>query len=130
MPQPTETRQLPGVKGQFILCAECPPIQADADSDGDVCIAVLDGLTLDYQKWNLVRPDQYWRTVAYQDYRLFVLKPAPSWGNERKIVQLVCHAKGQAIYAVADDGTAWISSQEHPEWIEMAPLPDREVSDG
>ena len=140
MSHPTEARQLPGVKGQWILCSECPPTAVDVHPDGSGHVqATTPYLGWSYLHWSQVRADQYWRPLLWdesfaQDSRPFTVPPAPAPDQpeppatiKRKIVQLVCHAKGTAIYAIADDGTAWISSEEIPEWIEMADLPTREV---
>lgn len=113
MAPPDETRQLPGVKGQWILAADYPPS--------------------DLAKYEETANGQYWRPHHHADPRPFTLPAAPAPEQaavfKRKFAQLVTHPQGTAIYAVADDGTAWISSKELPDWIEIADLPDREVSD-
>jgi hypothetical protein len=135
MPHPTEARQLPGVKGQWILCSDCPPTEADGDDDGDVQVADRNLRSWEFQNWSEVTADRYWLPSSNDSFaddpRPFALPAAPvpeqAATVKRKFVQLVCHPKGTAIYAVADDGTAWISSEELPDWIEMSDLPTREV---
>lgn len=132
MPHPTEARQLPGVKGQWILCSDCPPTEADVDDDGEIRIYFPDHRPGSaYMKIADLRLDEYWCPPDHKDPRPFALPAAPvpeqAAAGKRKFVQLVCHPNGTAIYAVADDGTAWISSEELPDWIEMSDLPTREV---
>jgi hypothetical protein len=134
MPHPTEARQLPGVKGQWILCSDCPPTKADVDHDEDVRIYFKHAQSdSHFCHFGDVRPDQYWCPADAQDPRPFTLPAAPAPEQaaavKRKFVQLVTNPQATAIYAVADDGTAWISSEDLPAWIEMADLPTREVSD-
>ena len=133
MPHPTEARQLPGVKGQWILCSECPPTEADGDSEGEVRIYYPDPRAWgsEYRKVAAIHPSDHWCPDDRKDPRPFTLPAAPAPEQpatvKRKFVQLVCHPKGTAIYAVADDGTAWISSEDLPDWVEMGDLPNREV---
>lgn len=123
-------RQLPGVKGQWIKASDCPPTAADADRDGDIRV-YLDNYEWGayYKKLEFINPDDYWCPADFVDTRPFTLKPATTQPatTERRIVQLACHPKGTAIYAVADDGTAWVSSQERPDWNQMAALPPRDA---
>lgn len=130
MPANENDRRLPGVKGQWILCSECPPTEEDTDDDGEVRVYVFSCTWgSEYRKPTDLHPSDHWCPADHLDHRPFTQPGAPEQAaaGKRKFVQLVCHPKGTAIYAVADDGTAWISSQDCPDWIEMADLPDREV---
>ena len=130
MPHPTEARQLPGVNGQWILYSECPPTIADLDEDEELVVRLSDGNCRVIQ---LSQASGYerWAPAAAMDPRPFTLAAAPAPEQpatvKRKFVQLVCHPKGTAVYAVADDGTAWISSEDLPGWGEIAHLPTCEV---
>lgn len=130
MPANENDRRLPGVKGQWILCSECHPTEEDTDCDGEVRVRVPSCAS----RWRnpaALDPSDYWCPSDCLDTRPLTLpaEPAPEQpaAGKRKFAQLVCHPKGTAIYAVADDGTAWISSEELPDWVEMADLPDPEV---
>ena len=140
MPHPTEARQLPGVKGQWILCSECPPTEADSDDGVDVQVATRDLADWSFLPWSQVQADRYWLPVFddffADDPRPITLPAAPAPEQlatvKRKFVQLGFHPSGTAIYAVADDGTAWITSNQAssvdiPHWVEIGDLPDREV---
>jgi hypothetical protein len=130
------TRQLPGVKGQWILAAECPPTGADADADGDVRIyfqhAQADG---HFYHFDDVSLNQYWCPADSKDPRPFTLPAAPAPEQaaavRRKFVQLIPHPHGHTLWAIADDGTAWLAGQDdyYPDdnWRQLPPLPDREV---
>ena len=130
MPHPTEARQLPGVNGQWILYSECPPTIADLDEDEELVVRKTDVYCRVIQL-SQASGYEYWAPAVAADPRPIPLPAAPvpeqAATVKRKFVQLVCHPKGTAIYAVADDGTAWISSEELPDWIEMSDLPTREV---
>jgi hypothetical protein len=133
------TRQLPGVKGQWILAAECPPTGADADADGDVRIyfqhAQADG---HFYHFDDVSPDQYWCPADSKDPRPFTLPaaPAPRQAAEgkRNIDDLMVGTDG-VVVAFADDKTAWFiyeqnGGEDYPrnlQWHQLPPLPDREV---
>lgn len=181
-------RQLPGVKGQWILCSDCPPTEADGDADIDVRVyfqhAQADGHFCHFAD---VSPDQYWCPSDSKDHRPFTLPAEPTpkqtaagpfalrqlhaaayqalsaanapiemldnlaaaangqplphdpdvglpWTPEqpaavaRKFVQVVPSRDGKAVFAVADDGTAWVSQEDRQEWRQVVPLPDREPS--
>ena len=131
MPHPTEARQLPGVKGQWILCSECPPTEVDATIEGHVRIYYPDQPEPAYIVIADLRLDEYWCPPDSKDPRPITLPAAPVPEQpatvKRKFVQLGCHPSGTAIFAVADDGTAWTSSEDLPDWNEVGDLPDREV---
>ena len=109
------TRQLPGVKGQWILAADCPLTEADGDENGHVRVASPDVEDWwGYVHWSDVRTDQYWIpefNYFNNDTRPLALPAAPApeqaASTERffdKIAQ-----DGGWVYAVTDDGTAWVS---------------------
>ena len=134
-------RQLPGVKGQWILCSDCPPIEADGDQNGDVLIARSDHWG--YVHWHKVKNCQYWQRRMHLDPRPFTLPAAPApditlpavpapeqtASTERLFVQIV--RSDRHMYAVADDGTAWVSPvNELPgiwSWTQIEPLPSRDA---
>ena len=126
----TEPTRLPGVKGSWILCFECPPTKADCDSDCEV--RVFDGNYngAAYAEYGSVFPAQYWRPGDKNDRRPFTLPsatptpPQPAAGA-RKFVQLTRH--NSVFLAVADDGTAWMANPEKERWIQLPSLPDREA---
>lgn len=103
-------RQLPGVKGQWILTADFPPNEL--------------------AKYEVTLEEQYWRPHHHADPRPFTL-PAETMqapAGERKFVHVTgIQMKGnrEIIYAVADDGTAWFVDNEA--WRQLPSLPDREV---
>jgi hypothetical protein len=131
------TRQLPGVKGQWILAAECPPTEADADTNGDVLVWPRDKFYCGriIESPENVEPNRYWRPCDHADPRPFTLPalPAPEQAAavKRKFVQLIPHPHGHTLWAIADDGTAWLAGQDdyYPDdnWRQLPPLPDREV---
>ncbi|MEB3301995.1 MAG: hypothetical protein VKN56_08500 [Cyanobacteriota bacterium] len=98
------------------------------DSDRDVEVLEPDGFGFEYAELKSVRFHEHWRPFTAEDTRPFTLPPAPApaTSTERRIVQLACHPKGTAVYAVADDGTAWIATEITPEWSQLASLPNRE----
>lgn len=133
MSTPTH-RQLPGVKGQWILCSDCPPTAADADRDGDVCVWPDGSDDWRYLLFSDVAPSDYWLPACWdcslkEDLRPFTLEPVstPPATTERRIVQLACHPEGTAIYAVADDGTVWVLSETIPDWSQIENLPPRDA---
>jgi hypothetical protein len=123
------TRQLPGVKGQWILAAECPPTEADADDDADVHVYDGNYNGAAYAEYQSVFPDQYWRPGDKNDPRPFTLPAAPAPEQaaavKRKFVQVTRGADYE--YAVADDGTAWKAFKGSGDWHQLPSLPDREV---
>jgi hypothetical protein len=130
MPHPTEARQLPGVNGQWILYSECPPTIADLDEDEELVVRKTDVYCRVIQL-SQASGYEYWAPAVAADPRPITLPAAPvpeqAAAGKRKFVQLVWHPNGTAIYAVADDGTAWTSSEDLPDWNEVGDLPDREV---
>jgi hypothetical protein len=143
MAPPDETRQLPGVKGQWILCSECPPTEADVDVDGEVRTYLPDphAWGSEYRKLSDLGPHDYWCPSDHADPRPFTLPalPAPEQAAavKRKFVQLIPHPHGHTLWAIADDKTAWFiyeqnGGEDYPRnlrWHQLLPLPDREVSD-
>ena len=131
------TRQLPGVKGQWILCSDCPPIEADGDQNGDVRVASPDIEDCwGYLHWSDVKADRYWIPefdYSNNDPRPFALPavPAPEQtaSTERLFVQIV--RSDRHMYAVADDGTAWVSPVHKLDgvwsWRQIEPLPSRDA---
>jgi len=45
-------------------------------------------------------------------------------GTPRKFVRI--DSDGHYIWAIADDGTAWVKGINYAEWKQIPPLPDRE----
>lgn len=41
--------------------------------------------------------------------------------EKRKVIQIA--ATVNALYALADDGTIWISCERHPAWQQACPIP-------
>jgi hypothetical protein len=160
----TEPTRLPGVKGSWILAAECPPTETDADSDGDVCVHdPSSDVGYEWFKTENVRPNEYWCPVHTCDHRPFTLPsatPTPpqpaapltseqaaslSCGLEqarnmefadppaerRLFKQLIPSPDGNTLWAIADDGTAWLAAQdgydEDANWRQIPSLPDREA---
>jgi hypothetical protein len=127
------TRQLPGVKGQWILAADCPPTEADAygDSEGRTYIWTWTGIEFDQILWDAVSADMYWCPASTDDPRPFTLPAAPAPEQAAAVARLFDKLTqtrdGKAILAVANDGTAWISVSDHEQWRQIAPLPDRET---
>ena len=127
------TRQLPGVKGQWILAADCPPIKADGDQDGEVRIARSDHWV--YARWHEVKNYQYWQPRMYLDPRPFALPAAPApapkqAASTERLFDKIAQGGG-CVYAVADDGTAWVSPVYELHgvwgWEQIEPLPSRDA---
>lgn len=125
------TRQLPGVKGQWILAADCPPIKADGDNQGDVLIAFSSHW--DYAEWHEVKNYQYWSPSFINDPRPFALPAAPApeqAASTERLFDKIAQGGG-CVYAVADDGTAWVSPvyELHGVWAweQIEPLPLRDA---
>jgi hypothetical protein len=128
------TRQLPGVKGQWILAADCRPSHEEADDDGDVHVYDGNYNGAAYAEYQSVFPDQYWRPGDKNDPRPFTLPAAPApeqaAAGARLFDKLTGNADGRSLWAVADDGTAWertSTSRSSLSWRQLPPLPDREV---
>jgi hypothetical protein len=127
------TRQLPGVKGQWILCSDCPPTKADGDHDEDVRIYFKHAQSdSHFCHFGDVSPDQYWCTADSKDPRPFTLPAAPApeqaAAGARLFDKLTGNADGSLLWAVADDGTAWERDRAGScTWEQLPPLPDREV---
>ena len=127
------TRQLPGVKGQWILAADCPPTEADGDENGHVRVASPDVKDWwGYVHWSDVRTDRYWIpefNYFNKDSRPLVLPAAPApeqtASTERLFVQIV--RSDRHVYAVADDGTAWVRHASEVDWSQIEPLPSRDT---
>lgn len=135
-------RQLPGVKGQWILCSDCPPIEADGDQNGDVLIARSDhgkayyfspSDDWGYAHWHKVKNCQYWQPRMHLDPRPFTLPAAPALkqaASTERLFNKIVQADG-CVYAIADDGTAWVSPvNELPgiwSWTQIEPLPPRDA---
>jgi hypothetical protein len=130
------TRQLPGVKGQFILCSDCQPTKADGNRFGiDIYVCIGNG---EYKTIEEIGPCEYWRPVLKRDPRPFTLPalPAPEQAAEgkRNIDDLMVGTDG-VVVAFADDKTAWFiyeqnGGKDYPrnlQWHQLPPLPDREV---
>jgi hypothetical protein len=116
------TRQLPGVKGQWILCSECPPTEADADTDGDICVDDLSSdVGYEWFKPENVRPHEYWVPAHACDPRPFT---QPVVG-----ARLFDTLSGNAevVFAVADDKTGWVLDHPRGDWRQLPSLPDREA---
>lgn len=128
----TEPTRLPGVKGSWILCFECPPTKADCDSDGEV--RVYNPSAGPGCKWNppyLVQQHDHWCPADHADPRPFTLPsaapPQPAAGA-RKFDTLSGNTDGSILWAVADDGTAWERARTRlGYWRQLPSLPDREV---
>lgn len=123
MTDPPTPIQLPGVKGQWILAAECPPDRALPRWNGH-----------DITKYEATPDEQYWRPLHHDDPRPFTL-PAETTPQHtetvgRKYDKLISHHNGKSILAVADDGTAWVANDTYGgtyDWRQLTSLPDREV---
>ena len=131
MPANENDRRLPGVKGQWILCSECPPTEGDTDQDGEVRVYVP-GATWgsEYRKPSDLGPSDHWCPADDLDRRPWTLPaaPAPATSTERRFVQLTSNADGSLLWAVADDGTAWERDRTGIcTWQQLSPLPPREV---
>ena len=125
------TRQLPGVKGQWILCSECAPTEEDTDDDGEVRVYDLGsewGRGSEWRNPAALDPSDYWCPPDYLDPRPFTLPaaPAPATSTERRFVQLTSNADDTVLRAIADDGTAWWARCNGP-WQQLDPLPPREA---
>jgi hypothetical protein len=128
-------RQLPGVKGQWILCSDCPPVDTDVDIDGEV--QVIDNV---HNYGFICKPPhevdahEYWSPNPLNDPRPFTL-PAETTPQQTEVVarkydKLTSHTNGISILAVADDGTAWYAKDawgDTTDWRQLPSLPDREV---
>jgi hypothetical protein len=107
----TETnRQLPGAKGQWILCSECPPTNKDADPDGAVRIYHPSSWGTYCRKFDDVRPHEYWCPRDRKDSRPFASEPAPAASAERRFVQIACGTAADGSYRVCgldNEGRVW-----------------------
>ena len=112
----TDPTRLPGVKGSWIPCSECPPNEL--------------------AKYELTGNEQYWRPHHPADPRPFTLPsatPAPPQpaAGARKFAQLIPIPDGNTLWAIADDGTAWLAApngyDEDDNWRQLPSLPDRDV---
>jgi hypothetical protein len=130
------TRQLPGVKGQWILAADCRPLYVDTNLNGEVRVyEPIEKTYTYYRKLANIGPSDYWCPSDHADPRPFTLPAAPAPEQhaavKRKFVQLIPHPHGHTLWAIADDGTAWLAGQDdyYPDdnWRQLPPLPDREV---
>lgn len=128
-PMTESTRQLPGVKGQWILCSQCSPTEADTDADGEVRVYVPGyAWVTEHRKPAGLKRSDYWCPADYLDTRPFTLPaaPAPATSTERRFVQLTSSADDSVLLAIADDGTAWWARCNGP-WQQLDPLPPREA---
>lgn len=72
-------RQLPGVKGQWILCSDCPPTEEWADSAGQVqTYSEGDPWGAKHLAVENVMPTIYWRPTTYIDTRPLTPPAAPT----------------------------------------------------
>lgn len=121
-------RELPGVKGQWILCSDCPPTPNDIDRHRVVQVygTRVPRRAFRYEQVQDVMPIEYWRPLDYLDTRPFTLEPASIQPvtAERRIVQLSRH--GDLVYVAADDGTAWVRYADL-DWRQIPALPPREA---
>lgn len=125
-------RKLPGSKGQWILCSECPPTVEWADEDGDVYVWKDGSGDWEYLSFCDVAPSDYWLpgcwdSLLKDDPRPFALEPASIQPvtAERRIVQLM--RDNDFVYAVADDGTAWVRYAADNYWVKLPVLPSRDA---
>jgi hypothetical protein len=118
------TRQLPGVKGQWILAADCPPTEADVDVDGEVRTYAPDPDASGDEWRNLpdLGPHDYWCPADHADPRPFCLSVAPADEEAARLVawlranaedeRQVCESSNQASLNL--DRTADLLTQYYP----------------
>lgn len=138
----TEAHQLPGVKGQWILCSECPPTAANADKEGDVQLHTTSfprhGFRFD--KFQNVLPIEYWRPIDCLDTRPFTLPTIAAASKPKLAVgQVWRRVDGKTItiitkyesvdrfgcsegYVYRGDGKAYNDTHAHIEDIELVEL--------
>lgn len=99
------------------------PTRADGDSDGNVLVRMKPNspAPMDFH-WAYVKPGTPWRRTMLWE----APKPAAPASQPRRFASLTTLDGGDALAAVADDGTAWYLNSKWTEWTQLPALPDLE----